>query len=455
MGRNLIRFPSALPAIMLPLLFRSQQEISLDDVEVLKSAVFTSDIMNNTKVDSTPFLLTFRGTPCTSVQSTYETALRRIALVPGMQDRIRLFLLPEYRALTDTSSVSVEKYSGTKFEVIFTVVPKNAVPRDQGWGEYAFASLLVIGSLLTTFIYSTDVNSMNQQFVQSALDGDISVVGKVVPLALGIVGLQFVHDLGHYIFALLNKVKLSIPFFIPSLQIGLFGTITNFLSYPKSRKQLFDVSIAGPLFGFAASLACTIYGLDLTIDTAPDLLTNYPALPQGFFSSSLFLYELVNYFLDIASKDPTALVYVHPAVAVGITGLLVNALNFIPIGRLDGGRVTMAIAGRQSANGIALAALIGQAVSVLTNSSPVNFFWSLVVVFLQRGADYPPEDDVTPISTDDEDANKSVAWFGRLSALVFCVALTTLILLPVPIDPSITPGLNPLEGSGGNFIQRL
>jgi membrane-associated protease RseP (regulator of RpoE activity) len=60
------------------------------------------------------------------------------------------------------------------------------------------------------------------------------------------------------------------------------------------------------------------------------------------------LYELVNYFLDISSKDPTALIYVHPAVAVGITGLLINALNFIPIGRLDGGRVTMAIAGRQS-----------------------------------------------------------------------------------------------------------
>lgn len=440
---------------MLPLLFRSQQEIRSDDLEVLRSAVFTNDILNSTKVDSTPFLLTFRGTPCTSVQSTYETALRRMALVPGMQDRVRLFLLPEYRPLPDSTSLSLEKYSGAKFEVIFAIVPKNAAPRDQGWGEYAFSSLLVIGSLLTTFIYSTDVNSMNQQFVQSALDGDISIVGKVVPLAVGIIGLQLVHDMGHYMFAALNKVKLSAPYFIPSLQIGLFGTITNFLTYPKTRKELFDISIAGPLFGFAASLACTIYGLDLTAATAPDLLTNYPALPQGFFSSSLLLNELVNYFVDINSKDPTALIYLHPTVAIGITGLLVNALNFIPIGRLDGGRVTMAIAGRQSANSIALAALIGQAISVFTNSSPVTFFWSLVVVFLQRGADYPPEDDVTPIATDDDDKSKSIQWFGRLAALVFCVAMTTLMLLPVPIDPTAQGFTLPIDSTNSNIIQGL
>jgi membrane-associated protease RseP (regulator of RpoE activity) len=355
-----------------------------------------------------------------------------------MDKRVRLFLLPEYRPLPDTSSLSVEKYSGAKYEIIFTIVPKNAVPKAQGWGEYLFASLLVVSTLVTTFIYSTDVNSMNQQFVQSALDGDVSVVEKVGTLALGILGLQLVHDLGHYLFAFLNKTKLSVPYLIPSLQIGLFGSITNFLSYPKSRKELFDISIAGPVFGFAASLACTIYGLGLTVDTAPDVLSAFPALPQGFFSSSLLLYELANSYLDIASKDPTSLIYIHPAVAIGITGLIVNALNFIPIGRLDGGRVTMAIAGRQSADGIALAALIGQAISVLTNSNPVNFFWSLVVVFLQRGADYPPEDDITPLATDDDDKMKGIAWFGRLLSLVFCVSLTASILLPVPIDPMIT-----------------
>ena len=69
--------------------------------------------------------------------------------------------------------------------------------------------------------------------------------------------------------------------------------------------------------------------------------------------------------------------------------MFVNAFNFMPIGRLDGGRVAMAVAGRQSAGGISFFTLISQALALLTTSSaisPLSFFWILTVVFLQRGA---------------------------------------------------------------------
>lgn len=73
--------------------------------------------------------------------------------------------------------------------------------------------------------------------------------------------------------------------------------------------------------------------------------------------------------------------------------MLVNAFNFMPIGRLDGGRVAMAIVGRQSATGISFFTLLSQALTLLTAagaSSPLSFFWILTVVFLQRNAGAAP-----------------------------------------------------------------
>lgn len=141
--------------------------------------------------------------------------------------------------------------------------------------------------------------------------------------------------------------------------------------------------------------------------------------------------------------------------------MLVNAFNFMPIGRLDGGRVAMSIVGRQSATGISFFTLLSQALTLLTAAgatSPLSFFWILTVVFLQRNAgtlptrmpllfllvlmrvfcmaDIPPEDDVTPIASDADDADKSPLWAARLLSLAFCAALTAGVLLPVPIDLS-------------------
>lgn len=39
---------------------------------------------------------------------------------------------------------------------------------------------------------------------------------------------------------------------------------------------------------------------------------------------------------------------VHPLAIVGITGVIVNALNLMPIGSLDGGRIAMSAFGRKA-----------------------------------------------------------------------------------------------------------
>jgi membrane-associated protease RseP (regulator of RpoE activity) len=40
---------------------------------------------------------------------------------------------------------------------------------------------------------------------------------------------------------------------------------------------------------------------------------------------------------------------IHPLAIVGLTGVVINALNMMPIGRLDGGRAASAVFGRRTA----------------------------------------------------------------------------------------------------------
>jgi len=427
---TVIRFPSAVPMNMMPMLMRSP-ELSKQDITLLREAVFTPDILNNSIVDSSSVIITFRGDPCGSIQETYSKALRRIALVPGLADRVRLFVLPEYR-LPDAKRTVLEKYSGNKFEPVFTVFPKNAGPSKRDSVELAVAISAVVTSVVACFIYSVDLNSYNPKFFAQAMAGDEAVVASIVPIVGGILLLQAVHDAGHYLMGRLRGLELLFPsVLLPSLQIGLFGSVTRLLAFPKDRKQLFDVAIAGPLCGFIASLLCLFSGLSLTAEATPEMLATFPQVPTGFFQISLLLHEIVDQYLHISSVPissyATALTPVHPLLAVGIVGMLSNAFNFMPIGKLDGGRVAMSIAGRQSANTISFFTLLSQALTLLTSSSavsPVSLFWIITVVFLQRGADLPPEDDVTPVATDEDDAKKSPAWILRMLSFAFCVVLT-------------------------------
>lgn len=122
-----------------------------------------------------------------------------------------------------------------------------------------------------------------------------------------------------------------------------------------------------------------------------------------------------------------------------MTGLLVNALNFLPIGRLDGGRVVMSIAGRQAANGISVLTLFGIAISFITNASPIFFFFGLIIIFLQRGADIPPQDDVTPIVSQEEESQKGPMYFLRALALATCVTLSSATVIPQPPPFEVSP----------------
>src|SRR5688572_17568866 len=73
-----------------------------------------------------------------------------------------------------------------------------------------------------------------------------------------------VHEFGHYFTAAYNKIKASLPYYIPlpplPLMLGTLGALIRIRSRIHSTQQNFDIGIAGPLAGFVVALALLYYG---------------------------------------------------------------------------------------------------------------------------------------------------------------------------------------------------
>jgi membrane-associated protease RseP (regulator of RpoE activity) len=100
-------------------------------------------------------------------------------------------------------------------------------------------------------------------------------------------------------------------------------------------------------------------------------------------------------------------------------GLLVTALNLLPIGQLDGGHVLRAAAGRRQP-WISYAVLAG-ALATGFRGPTWAFFAAFAAIFV--GVAHPPvENEAEPLD------------FGRLLVALFCVAVFLLCFTPVPIE---------------------
>jgi membrane-associated protease RseP (regulator of RpoE activity) len=234
-----------------------------------------------------------------------------------------------------------------------------------------------------------------------------------MPIGLGIISILVSHEIGHRLLAHRHQVRLSLPFFIPALQIGSFGALTRFESLVPNRQVLFDVGLAGPAVGGIFSLILLVIGLVLS---GPGSLFQIPA---PFFQSSILVGTLSRAVLGSALQAP--LVAVHPLVVIGWLGLVVTALNLMPAGQLDGGRIVQAIYGRKTAGRTTIATLIVLAIAALAN--PLALYWAIVILFLQRDLERPSLDEIS----EPDDARAALG----------LLALFLMVVMLVPFTPSL------------------
>lgn len=250
---------------------------------------------------------------------------------------------------------------------------------------------------------------------------NLSRIQEVLPIAAGIMAILFAHEIGHLIMAKRHKIRLSLPYFIPAWQLGSFGAITRFESILPNRKVMFDIALAGPATGGLVSLLMLIVGLTLSHEGS------FFQVPAEFFQGSILVGTLAKVVLGSALQKP--LVDVHPLTIIGWLGLVITALNTMPAGQLDGGRIVHAIYGRKIASRVTLATFIFLAIAAFAN--PIAIYWAIIILFLQRDLERPSLNEIS----EPDDAR------AALGLLALFLMITTLIPL--------TPGIAGRLGIGG------
>ena len=367
--------------------------IAEEDLQVIQG-IFGIDTFFSTETISYQEGAIFKGNLRGEPEQVYERLSNN--LVERLGEKYRLFL--------------VESPEG---KPVVIILPSSDDPQPATTPQKVLAVILIIATIATTLEASGLLMSFD-------LFSDFSRYGEALPLSTGLWAILATHEIGHQIMAKRYNIRLSIPFFLPSLQVGALGAITRFESLIPSRQALFDVSFAGVAAGGVISLLMLMAGLILS----------HPGsefqIPTGFFQGSILVGTLAKVVLGDSLQN--SLVDVHPLTVVGWLGLVITALNLMPAGQLDGGRIIQAIYGRKMARRATITTLIVIGLIALVNpANPIPLYWGIIIIFLQRNLERPTLNELT----EPDDARAALGLFALLLMLV------TLI----PLSPSLASSL--------------
>jgi hypothetical protein len=229
------------------------------------------------------------------------------------------------------------------------------------------------------------------------------------------------HEFGHYFLCRYYGVDATLPFFIPQppgLLPGTFGAFIKMKSPVPSRRALFDIGIAGPLAGFAVIIPIAFAGV-LTLQR-----NNIQAGETGgiTFNDPLLFRLIASAFkIDLASSAANSF-YLAAWV-----GLLVTALNLMPVGQLDGGHGTFAAFGKIAHHWIGRVAFVSMvALSVLGylwHSSPSGFLYVVLLAVMLR-VRHPQPEQMEPLG-----AARVVV--GIITLIVFALCF---VPFPITLD---------------------
>ncbi|ACK66069.1 peptidase M50 [Rippkaea orientalis PCC 8801] len=368
-----------------------------EDLKLIKS-IFSIDTFFATETISYQEGAIFKGNLRGEADAVYERLSEK--LKGHFVDKYRLFLV-----------------EGTEGKPVVIVLPSSVDPKPSTLAQKNLALVLLVATIVTTL-----------EAVGLLLGFDLfsnwTRYQEAIPLSLGIWGVLFAHEIGHRLLAKRHNLRLSFPFFLPTWQLGAFGAITRFESLIPNRSALFDVAFAGPALGGIISLILLITGLILS---QPGSLFQ---VPTPFFQGSILVGSLAKVVLGEQLQQ--SIIDVHPLTIIGWLGLMINALNLLPAGQLDGGRIVQAIYGRKTARRATIATLAVLGIVTLINpENSIPLYWAVVIIFLQRDLERPSLNELT------EPDDARAAW----GLLILFLMLATLI----PLSPSLAGKL----GIGG------
>ncbi|OVA16433.1 Peptidase M50 [Macleaya cordata] len=397
------------------------EKVDPSDVNLIKKKLFGYSTFWVTKEE--PFGdfgegILFLGNLRGNREEVFAKLQRQLKEVTG--DKYNLFMVEEPNA------EDLDPRGGPR--VSFGLLRKEvSEPGPTSLWQYVIALLLFVltsGSCVELGIASQQINRLPPEVVKYFTDPNaieppdmqllLPFVDSALPLAYGVLAVQLFHEVGHFLAAFPNKVKLGIPFFIPNITLGSFGAITQFKSILPDRRTMVDISLAGPFASAAFSFSMFCFGLLLT--SKPDAAGDLVQVPSMLFQGSLLLGLISRATLGYAAMH-AATVSIHPLVIAGWCGLTTSALNMLPVGCLDGGRAVQGAFGKNALIGFGLTTYALLGLGVL--GGPLSLPWGLYVLICQRTPEKPCLNDVSEVGT----------W--RRTALIGAIFLVVLTLLPL------------------------
>lgn len=243
----------------------------------------------------------------------------------------------------------------------------------------------------------------------------ILAILKGLPFSLSLIGILLTHEMGHFICARKYKVDASLPYFIPApFGVGTFGAVIKMKSPLNSRKSLIDIGAAGPIAGFIVAVAVVIYGIKTST------IIDISQLPEGGIRFQDPLIVKILQYLLIGGVPSGYDMMLNSVGFAGWLGMLVTALNLLPIGQLDGGHISYALLGNRA---IWVSRLLFITLIILGIFAwPGWLFWGLLSFFI-IGLRHPPLRDDADIKLDTR--HKIIAYI--------CIMIFILTFMPAPI----------------------
>ena len=340
---------------------------------------------------------------------------------------------------------------GDKQAILF--VPTLVLPQGASrvWVNIVMFVLTVLAVMLTGVNVPASALSADGSFPWVYL---LSHIWEGWPFALAMLGILLTHEMGHYVACRIYKVPATLPYFIPAPFISPLGTLGAFImmrGIPKNKRILFDVGVAGPLAGLVVTIPVLFLGLWLS-HLGP--VGSPAAGTSGMLEGNSIFYLFAKYVMygrllpepvTMNGLSPTVYwiryfltghpipfggmdVQLHSVALAGWAGLLVTALNLVPVGTLDGGHVAYGLFGEKARRIFpiaigALIALIFLPVLLTFSITSFNLSWILwvFILFWLGNVRTQPLDDITEL-----DPKRRALGF-------FVLFLFFLIFTPIPL----------------------
>jgi membrane-associated protease RseP (regulator of RpoE activity) len=232
-----------------------------------------------------------------------------------------------------------------------------------------------------------------------------------LPFAFPLILILMAHEMGHYILALKNNIRSTLPYFIPFPNIiGTMGAVIKMKSAIPDRKALMDVGMAGPLAGAIIAIPTTLIGIALsTIKTVP---AASEMAEGGIILGESLLFKLLTWLVH-GPLPANAQIIIHPMAFAGWVGLLVTFMNLFPASQLDGGHISYALFGSRHKTIGKITCLI---FAILGIYYWPWYIWMIFVFFIGLGHP-PPINDINPI-------DKKRRILGIICLLLFVLTCT-------------------------------